>query len=184
MATVTKKCGSERRTILPDEPAQRMLYKTLFTPRVSTAFDDERTTHVHLGIPDMYMKMKELGSVLRQILDLANGEKMDDDGILAPTNHAMQQTTRLLIHASTIVWQHCLSTGRTFIFPRGFVSTDSEGGLRIEWTKGDASLRLVIAGSKAGKSYLYHEFGDKYGSERLITAELLGRSLVRFLSGR
>jgi hypothetical protein len=184
MAIATEKSVSEKRTNLPDEPARRMLYRTLFTPRVGVSFDDERTTHAHLGIPEMYMKMKELGAILRQILDLANGDSTDDDGVLAPTVHAMGQTTRLLIHASTIVWQHCMATGRTFIFPRGFVSTDSEGGLRIEWTKPGASLRLVIAAGETGKSYLYFEFEDKYGSERQVTAELMGRWLVRFLSAR
>ncbi len=61
MAIATEKNVSEKRTNVPDEPARRMLYRTLFTPRVGVPFDDERTTHVHLGVPEMYMKMKELG---------------------------------------------------------------------------------------------------------------------------
>lgn len=184
MTTLTEKIASEKRTNLPDDSAQRMLYRTLFTPRMTTSVDDERATQVLAGIPAIYLEMKELGAILREIVELATGEERDDDGILAPTKHATEVTTRLLIHASTFVWQNCLTTGATFIFPRGFVSTDSEGGIRIEWTKPGASLRLVIAASESGKSYLYHEFGERYGSDRQVTAALIGRWLVRFLSAK
>ena len=179
MAIATEKSVSESRSNLPDEPALRMLYRTRFAP-YDMPYNDELTTHIQLGIPAMYLKMRELGSIMCQIFDMANGAPTDDDGVLAPTKHSMTQTTSLLIQASTIVWRH--TSGLAFTFPRGFVSTDSEGGLRIEWTKPGASLRLVIAANNHGKSYLYYEFGDKYGSERHVTAELLGRWLVRFLS--
>ncbi|HVA47989.1 MAG TPA: hypothetical protein VNH11_16590 [Pirellulales bacterium] len=184
MATVTEKSASEKRTTLPVDRARRMLYETLFTPRPSTPFDDERATGVQLGIAPIYLKMKELGAILLQIVELANGEQHDEDGVLAPTKHAMDRTTRLLIHASMIVWHFGPGSGEMFVFPRGFIATDSEGGLRIEWTKPGASLRLVIAAAESGKSYLYHEFAEKYGSERQVTAELLGRWLARFLSTR
>jgi hypothetical protein len=184
MATVIEKCVSEERTTMPVDRAGRMLYEMLFTPRPTASLDDERTTSVQLEIPPIFLKMKELGRILIQIIDMANGEQYDEDGILAPTKHATDRTTRLLIHASMTIWQYSQLTGETFVFPRGFVATDCEGALRIEWTKPGASLRLVIAADGSGKSYLYYEFGEKYGSERQVTADLLGRWLVRFLSAR
>ena len=180
MANVTEKI--EKQTTMPVDRARQMLYETLYASRIGASFDDAPATGVQLGIPAIYLKMKELGSILIQIVDLANGDTHDEDGVLAPTKHAMDRTTRLLIHASRIVWQLADGSGKTFVFPRGFVATDSEGGLRIEWTKAGASLRLVISASDAGKSYLYHEFGEKCGSDRQVTPELLGRWLARFLS--
>lgn len=182
MATVTEKTASEKRTSGPVYREQRMLYEALFTPRPTTAFDDESATGAQLGIPPIYLKMKELGSIFLQIIELANGDQRDDDGILAPTKQAIDRTTRLLMNASAVVWHFSPASSESFVFPRGWVATDSDGGLRIEWTKPGASLRLVIAASATGKSYLYHEFGDKYGSDRQVTPELLGRWLVRFLS--
>lgn len=182
MATMTEKIAPEKRTTVPIYREQRMLYETLFTPPAGMAGDDDSATGAQLAIPPIYLNMKELGGIFLQIIALANGEQRDEDGILAPTKHAIERTTRLLMNASAAVWHFGRVNGESFVFPRGFVATDSEGGLRIEWTKPDASLRLVIAASCAGKSYLYHEFGEKYGSDRQVTPELLGRWLVRFLS--
>ena len=181
MATVTEKI--EKQTTMSVDRARQMWSEALFTRRSGASFEDSRTTGVQqLGIPAIYLKMNELGSILIQVVDLANGETHDEDGVLAPTKHAMERTTRLLMDASTVVWKFAADSGKTFIFPRGFVATDSEGGLRIEWTKPRASLRLMIAATVSGKSYLYHEFGEKYGSDRQVTADLLGLWLVRFLS--
>lgn len=184
METVTEKIASEKPTTMPVDYARRMMYGTLFSRRPIATFCEERTTRVQLEIPTIYLKMRELGSILHQIIDLANGEPYDEDGVLAPTKYSRERTIKLLVDASTTVWQYCPDSEDAFEFPRGFVATDSEGGLRIEWTKRGASLRLVIASAESGKSYLYHEFGEKYDSERQVTANLLARWLIRFLSVR
>src|SRR6185437_3786293 len=101
MATATEKNASERRTSMPVYREQRMLYEALFAPRPSAEFDDESATGAaQLGIPAIYLKMKELGSIFLEIIALANGEQRDEDGVLAPTKHAIDRTTRLLMNAS------------------------------------------------------------------------------------
>lgn len=66
MATVTEKTASEKRTSGPVYREQRMLYEALFTPRPTTAFDDESATGAQLGIPPIYLKMTALSENLRR----------------------------------------------------------------------------------------------------------------------
>ena len=49
--------------------------------------------------------------------------------------------------------------------PAGCGSTDSEGGVRIEWVCPTASVHLVVPATSDRKAYIYHEVGDDYATE-------------------
>ena len=60
--------------------------------------------------------------------------------------------------------------------PLGCASTDSEGGIRIEWVRPTSSVHLVIPASPGRDGYVYHEVGDQYGTVS-ATPEALARWL-------
>ena len=110
--------------------------------------------------------------VLRQIGDLASGDETDEYGVLRPTPHALNTTIIVLLG----------SLPHVNVFPRGCVTTDEQGGLRIEWSDNDRAVHLVVPATDGGPSYIYHELGDTYGTERSVTANVLARWL-RILFG-
>src|SRR5262249_32993920 len=123
--------------------------------------------------PSIYLKVRELGAILTDLKELLNGEEQDEDGILRPTSQAFSLATKMLIDASHMLIFDCRSQGQGFLFPRGDASTDSEGGIRVEWSKKSCSVRLVVAASDTGKSYIYYEFPEGFGSDRKPTAHTL-----------
>ena len=56
------------------------------------------------------------------------------------------------------------------------VASDSYGGLRMSWIRGEKELRAVVPGDtkpETRKRYLYWDFGEKYGSVRNFTPSSL-----------
>jgi hypothetical protein len=47
----------------------------------------------------------------------------------------------------------------------GCASTDSEGGVRIEWICPTASVHLIVPAKGDSVAYIYHEVGDDYATE-------------------
>ena len=97
--------------------------------------------------------------MLRELDDLASGPERDEHGLLRPTPHAQQTAKSLLQKAAQ------LGSQASPAIPRGCVSTDSAGGVRIEWVRDAASVFLVVPSSSTESPYIYHEVGDDYGTE-------------------
>ena len=120
--------------------------------------------------------IKHLSSILAQLGELHGGPERDEYGILRPTDHAFNRTLSLLIDTAIV------AATRGNSVPYGCVSTDSEGGVRIEWVGSMCSVHLVIPSAPQEKSYIYHESGDEYGTTESVNAEVLGDWLRVFHS--
>jgi hypothetical protein len=140
-------------------------FRVEISPRYVSLDDDMETSTVtprkivDADIPD-------LSSVMRQVLDLYRGPHDDHRGRLRPTDDVFLRTIELLVDAAITL---NLDYERKPV-PMGLVSPDFEGGVRIEWSREQAGLHLIIA---TGEEYVYHEVGDEYGTDDCVTAERL-----------
>ena len=112
----------------------------------------------------------EFEETYRQIVQLMGGDEADEYGILKPTQFAFERVTEVLSRAYSTINQ------RGHEFPRGSVTTDETGGIRIEWFGDDRAVRLAIPANKVGHEYIYHERGNSYG-----TVDVTGRNLADWL---
>lgn len=141
--------------------------------------DDDRAT------PKSELRLSELASTLdlggftqtvRQIRELTVGDEADEYGHLRPTEYALDITMKVLRRALDAGVEYAARRDVRCPFPRGAVTTDESGGLRIEWLEDDAAVRLVIPAEDGGQSYIYHESGDDYG-----TVDVSGGKLASWL---
>ena len=116
-------------------------------------------------------------TILGQLAGLRSGPRQDEYGLLRPTGYAFNQAVSLLEYTAIVTARQ----GRSV--PYGCASTDSRGGVRIEWIGTKCSLHLAIPPSPPDKSYLYHEIGDDFGTIDAVTAEVLADWLQAFESG-
>jgi hypothetical protein len=113
-------------------------------------------------------EVKELSGLLEQLSELRQEEPTDDYGILRLDEPAFEQARELLTD-TTIV----LATKYGAKMPHGCASTDSEGGLCIDWLRSDRAVNLVIPATDQKPSYLYHELGPDHAVEYEVTPERL-----------
>lgn len=113
-----------------------------------------------------------LSSIVGQLVELWREPEEDDYGRLRPTQEAFDRSVQLLVDAAIGPY------GRQRPIPSGCASTDSEGGVRIEWVRPSASVHLVIPAQKDQKAYIYHEIGNDYATED-VTPDRLAYWLQR-----
>jgi hypothetical protein len=118
------------------------------------------------GVASASEEARNLSAMMDQLVDTQHQEEADAYGTLRARKHAYQMAVGLLGDAAKIVAQ----SGRPI--PDGCVSTDSEGGIRIEWVRPASSVHLVVPPSSDRDGYIYHEVGHEYATEP-ATAELL-----------
>lgn len=82
--------------------------------------------------------------LLESLEELQNGEEYDSFGRLRPTAYAYNKAKEFI----TLIPEHL----------KAFLSTDSEGGVRIDFVKNQYSLVLVIGNNPDSKSYCYDNF--------------------------
>jgi hypothetical protein len=99
-----------------------------------------------------------LSSIMWQLSDLWKEPEKDDYGRLRPTRDAFDRSVHLLVRAAIEAYPQRR-------IPAGCVSTDSEGGVRIEWIRPTASVHLVVPAEKACVAHVYHDVGDDYATE-------------------
>lgn len=98
-----------------------------------------------------------LSPILQQLYGLQKGPETDDYGRLQPTEHAFGEVIDLLVNAAIDAYPRQI--------PSGCVSTDSEGGVRIEWVRETSSVHLVVPAINSSESYVYHEVDNSYATE-------------------
>ena len=118
-----------------------------------------------------------LSPILQQLVELWYGPPSDDYGCLKPTQHAFDKAIGLLLDAAIVT---SLRGGQ---IPLGCVSTDSEGGVRIEWVRDATSVHLVVPAADSNEAYVYHEIGNNYATED-ATPERLSHWLEAIPEGR
>ena len=113
--------------------------------------------------------IKYLSAIIQQLVELRNEEETDEYGTLRASQHAFDVACRLVTDAAII----SAFDGRQI--PRGCTSTDSQGGVRIEWVRPTASVHLVIPASSDREGYIYHEVADRHGTEPASPDRLAAR---------
>jgi hypothetical protein len=129
-----------------------------------TDAEDPRSTPLCEPIPPERNQLAAAGiahlsSLIRELNELWIGPESDEYGTLRPTKYAFDEATRLLVDAAIV------AAGEHRQIPRGCVSTDADGGVRIEWVRNDASVHLVVPSTGEAAPYIYHEVGSDYGTE-------------------
>jgi rubrerythrin len=119
---------------------------------------DQRITPGHSRIASA--EIRHLSALIGQLIELRNAEESDEYGILRATEPAYKRACGLLIDAAIFA---ALDGDRQI--PQGCVSTDSEGGVRIEWVRPASSVHLAIPAPSNRAAYIYHEIGDEYATE-------------------
>jgi len=117
--------------------------------------------------------IRHLLPIVRQLIDLWKESEEDDYGHLRPTRHAFDQSVHLLVDAAIEANPQCR-------IPAGCVSTDSEGGVRIEWIRPTASVHLVVPAARDPVAYVYHQVDNDYATED-ATPERLAHWLHRVI---
>jgi hypothetical protein len=100
-----------------------------------------------------------LSPIVKQLVVLWTGPESDDYGRLKPTQDAFERTVYLLVDAAIDVYPQQRE------IPFGCVSTDSEGGVRIEWVRDGASVHLAVPARKDDTAYVYHEVAGAFATE-------------------
>ena len=139
-------------TAVPEAPLQR---QARFAP-----FDNIASDQVTEADTSAAVLLARLRALLRQ-------EDSDEFGVLKPTDYAFDLATGLVQEASTL--------GPTM--PKGSVATDSQGGVRITWFRGDREVELVCPAGPDSSPYIYHEAGSDYA----LHEDASGRALASWL---
>ena len=113
-----------------------------------------------------------LSPIVGQLVELWQEPEEDEYGRLRPTQHAFDRSVDLLVDAAIE------ANRQQRRIPSGCASTDSEGGVRIEWIRPTASVHLVVPAEKARVAYVYHQVGNDYATED-VTSERLAYWLHR-----
>ena len=116
--------------------------------------------------------IKYLSAIIRQLVELRNEAEHDEYGVLCASQHAFEAGCLLLIDAAIF----SARSGRQI--PYGVASTDSQGGIRVEWVRPTASVHLVVAATASQKPYIYHEVPSDFGTEP-ATAEVFAHWLSK-----
>lgn len=118
-----------------------------------------------------------LARLLSQLAELVRGDEFDDQGVLRPTEYSLVRFMEVLPPAWSLVCEQQITTGLPASFPRGNLTTDENGGIRVEWRAPNATVHLVLGSSKSSESYIYHSRGDDYAADKIISARRLARWL-------
>ena len=105
-------------------------------------------------------------SDLRDLMKEGGEDEEDEYGVLQPTGHALSTALHWILETSPLFMDK-------YLF--GCASTDSEGGIRIEWLTTTGEIRLVIPASKEKEPYIYYEFGEHYGVDGRASVSKLAR---------
>lgn len=86
--------------------------------------------------------------IIDQLIKLRFGPELDEHGRLRPTKYAYDTTLSLL---------GC-------DIPPCCVSTDSTGGVRVEWVRESVSVHLIVPADSQQLPYIYHKVGSAYAT--------------------
>ena len=104
----------------------------------------------------MSAEIKYLSHILTELLAVRMMNASEEEP--AATVEAYLAAREILIHAAITAGLE----GRAI--PKGFVTTDPEGGVRIEWFRTDARVHLVIRAARERGGYIYHRSAAGYGT--------------------
>lgn len=135
---------------------------TKFIVSVSQSSDEHDVNLVDVGFKEyriMRNRLLRLFSVKREDLD-------DEEGAVTPTTYANSKVERILYNTYLAMKEE---------FYKGGITTSFEGGIRTEWMRPNASVRLVISAHENGKEYIYFELENENGLEAVSVDNLVNR---------
>lgn len=106
-----------------------------------------------------------LSQIIKQLVELWMEEEEDEYGRLRPTKYAFDKSVQLLVDTTRELRLHEITAGCC-------VSTDSEGGVRLEWIQPKASIHLVIPSDESREAYIYHEVDNEYATDNATPERL------------
>ena len=108
--------------------------------------------------------------MISQLVELRQEESSDEYGILRLDEDVFLRARDLLINAAiTLVSEHDGTR-----MPHGCASTDSEGGLRVEWVRDDMNVHLVMPLARGSiPPYIFHKFGNVKAIEKTVSPSSL-----------
>ena len=112
--------------------------------------------------------VRDLSELLQQLVRLRTSEPEDEYGVLRPTDYAFEMATQLLVDVSIE-----LKVSFRASVPYGCASTDSAGGIRIDWFRSDCAVNLVIPANEQQRPYIYHQLDADHAVEYEVTPERL-----------
>lgn len=105
---------------------------------------------------------------LRSIDALVNDPEEDDEyGPARPTDFAYRSAISLMRRAASLL----------ALFPTGSACTDGVAGIRVTWRNRTREIRLVLAPTPQGRSYLYVQVGEQYQITEDITEDRIAARL-------
>lgn len=116
------------------------------------------------------MPLMRTANIIQQLVELRNEPEADEYGILRAADHAFDSACQLIADAALI------SDRDNLPIPRGCASTDSEGGVRIDWIRPTAAVCLIVPASKDREAYIYYDVAGECSTEP-ATADALVRWL-------
>jgi hypothetical protein len=118
----------------------------------------------------------QLKEIIQQIAVVCAEEEDEEAGIVRPAPKVLGRTISILVETAARMLQESSQYHACADFPVAHVTSDEEGGLRVEWIQNDRAVHLVMRTDK-NKSYIYHQVGEAYDVEKRITAGRLFRWL-------
>jgi hypothetical protein len=98
---------------------------------------------------------------MSQLNELHTEDEADEFGQLRPSEHAYEVACEALTNAAITLM---LNFRRPV--PRGNASTDTEGGICLEWRRDDLDVRLVVPARKELRPYVYWQQREQRGVDR------------------
>ncbi|MER3493437.1 MAG: hypothetical protein C4323_14560 [Mastigocladus sp. ERB_26_2] len=150
---------------------------------IDIQLDRKNSTDVRYRLPLQYLELIKVVDNLQKessesnlqitqsrLIELLQEDNEDDEGFLKPTPYAFDKAWKLVNNASQFM-RNC--------FPKAWVSTNDEGGIRLTWSRleKEAEVRLICGSEPNKPTYLYHEKGEKYG----VVNDVSGLSLAGWL---
>lgn len=115
---------------------------------------------------------RALAGIVKQVVELRGDDETDEYGVLRATEHACERSCQLITDAAAVLARD------GHLIPRGCASTDSEGGVRIDWVRSRATVCLMVPASAARAASVYHEVAGECTTEP-ATLEALACRLRR-----
>lgn len=118
--------------------------------------------------------IKYLSAIMQQLVELRNEAESDELGTLRATKVAFDAACDLVTDAAIL----CAIERRQI--PYAFASTDTQGGIRIEWRRPTETVQLVLPASPDREPYIYFEKPSGHGVSP-ATADQLASHLANIM---
>jgi len=98
---------------------------------------------------------KNLERIVRELVAVRNESEEDEYGPLRATEYAFSRAIEVVVEGYALLREELQTP---------LISTDSTGGIRLAWIRGNRQVRAVLPASGTDRRYLYHESPTEYAA--------------------